>query len=66
MAGVFTLATVSTRLAAELILSSLMTIRYLIAREGAPLSAGITVRKFCYAGKHAARAGAFLLACVAG
>lgn len=40
MAGVFTLATVSTRLAAELILSSVMTIRYLIAREGAPLSAG--------------------------
>lgn len=40
MAGVFASATVSSRLAAELILSSLMTISYLIAREGAPLSAG--------------------------
>lgn len=40
MADVFASATVSARLAAELILSSLMTISYLIAREGAPLSAG--------------------------
>lgn len=53
MAGVLASATVSHRLAAELILSSLMTVSYLIAREMAPSVCRIIATKFCYAGQHA-------------
>lgn len=53
MAGAFASATVSVRLAAELILSSLMTVSYLIARGMAPSVCRIIAMKFCYAGQYA-------------
>lgn len=53
MAGVFASATVSDRLAAELILSSLMTVSYLIAREMAPSTCRIIATQFCYVGQNA-------------
>lgn len=53
MAGMFASATVSDRLTAELILSSLMTVRYFIAREMVLSICRIITTKFRCAGQHA-------------